>query len=80
MSVRLFNSTLDGKPIAWSSETVFLVQVGKGRKGKYHTRYSFKGDLARACMFYRSLNIGNGYKKRLYAEGFNKPVLARYQS
>lgn len=78
--IKLFNTVLDGKNIAYSSETVFLVQVGKGPKGAYKNKYSFKGNLAQAVMYYNGINIGNGYKKRLFCPNFNKPVLARASS
>ena len=76
MSQQLKTATLDGRSIAYSSETVFEVQIGRGQ-GAYTTRYSFTGNLAQACLYYRGINIGNGYKKRLRALSFNKPVLAR---
>jgi hypothetical protein len=79
MSIKLNTATLDGKPIAYSNITEFLVQVGKGR-GAYSTRYKFVGDLAQAVFYYRCINIGNGYKKRLFVPSFNKPTLARYIS
>lgn len=69
-------ATLDGKNIAYAESTEFLVQVGKG-KSSYRTRYSFKGDLAQAVFHFNAINIGNGYKKRLVAPAFNKPLLAR---
>lgn len=67
-------------PIAFSSETIFLVQVGRYAKGKYLTRYSFKGNLEQAVFHYRCINIGLGYKKRLVMVGANKPVLAKAAS
>lgn len=70
-------ATLDGKHIGYSSETEFLVQVGKG-KSNYKTRYSVKGKLDLALLYYRSINVGNGYKKRLMMPSCSKnPVLAR---
>lgn len=78
--VQLKTATLDGKPIAYSSETTFLVQVGRYTKGKYTTRYIFKGELEQAVFHYRCVNIGRGYKKRLVMVGANKPVLARAAS
>jgi hypothetical protein len=72
-------TTLDGKRIAYTNDTEFLVQVGKGR-GSYSTRYRFTGNFAQAVFYYRCLNIGNGYKKRLFVPSFNKPTLARYIS
>ena len=81
MTVSLMTGELDGKKIAYSSETEFLVQVGRYAKGSYKTRYSFKGNLARAVMFYTSINLGNGYKKRLvFVGGKPKEVLARATS
>jgi hypothetical protein len=50
--------------------------VGKGR-GKYKTRYSFKGNIAQALFYYSGINVGNGYKKRLFVPSFNKPTLAK---
>jgi hypothetical protein len=75
--VKLATAVLDGKNIAYSSETVFLIQVGKGKKGRYVSRYSIKGSLETAILYYKGINIGNGYKKRLYVPSFNKPILAR---
>ena len=69
-------ATLDGKTIAYTSETEFLVEVGHNR-GAYRTRYAFKGNLAQAVSYFNAVNIGHGYKKRLRAPSFNKPVLAR---
>jgi hypothetical protein len=69
-------ATLDGKRIAYTDDTEFLVQVGRGR-GAYATRYSFKGELARAVMYYNAVNIGRGYKKRLFMPNALRPVLAR---
>lgn len=74
--MRFITATLDNKRIAYTDETEFLVQVGKGR-GSYSTRYRFTGDLAQAVFYYRGINVGNGYKKRLIAPSFNKPTLAK---
>ena len=68
--------TLDGKKLAYTSETLFLVQVGKNRSA-YRTRYSFTGNIHQAVTYYRSINVGRGYKKRLYVPSFNKPTLAK---
>lgn len=69
-------ATLDGKPIAYTDKTEFLVEVGRGRSA-YRTRYSFVGNLSQAVFYYRCINIGRGYKKRLTMVGGNKPTLAR---
>ena len=74
--VTLKTATLDGKQIAYSSETIFLVQIGK-RRSAYKTRHKFEGNLGQALLYYKAINIGNGYKKRLLAPSMNKPVLAR---
>ena len=78
--VKLKTATLDGKTIAFSSETTFLVQVGRYTKGKYLTRCTFKGNLAQAVSYYNAINIGRGYKKRLVMMGAAKPVLAKAAS
>lgn len=77
--IRLFEGSLDGRKIGYSSETVFLIQVGKGYKGSYKTKYSVKGSLGQAVMYYNGINIGRGYKKRLVMPSSprNRGVLAR---
>jgi len=54
--MRFLTATLDNKRIAYTDETEFLVQVGKGR-GSYSTRYRFTGDLAQAVFYYRGVNM-----------------------
>lgn len=78
--VKLKENELNGNKIAYHSETLFLIQLGKGSKGSYKTTQTIKGNLNRAVMIYTMLNIGNGYKKRLLAPSFNKPLLARHFS
>ena len=79
-SIVIKTATLDGKYVGYTSETEFLVQVGRGN-GSYKTRYSFKGNLVQATCYYRSINIGNGYKKRLLMPSCSSnPVLARHFS
>ena len=71
----------DGRRVAFSNETEFLVQVGRGKKGAYQTRYTERGDLRKALFWYMGINIGNGYKKRLYMPSCSKrPVLFRATS
>ena len=69
-------ATVDGRHIAYTPDTLFTVQIGRG-KGSYKTRYTFKGDLHQAWFYYNGINVGNGYKKRIVMVGANKPVLAR---
>lgn len=78
--MKIITTQLDGKMVAYCSETKFLVQVGRGPKGGYKTSYSFKGDLAKAVFYYNCINIGRGYKKRLTMPASNKPILARQSS
>jgi len=76
--VKLLTTTLwDGRKIGYSDETVFLVQVGKGPKGSYQTRYKFIGELQRAFMFYNMINIGYPYKKRLFMPSSPNGTIAR---
>jgi hypothetical protein len=49
---------------ARNSEHIFHVQVGFKAKGAYLTRYS-SDSVGRAELYYRCINIGRGYKKRL---------------
>jgi hypothetical protein len=78
--MQLKTATLNGKAIGYSSETVFEVQVGKGYKGSYKTKYTIKGDLRQALFYYESINIGKDYKKRLYMPSAKSPVIAKFLS
>ena len=73
--MKIFNSELDGKKISYSEETMFLVQLGKG-KGSYKTKWHFKGSLSQAVSYYNGINVGLGYKKRLLMPSSKNPVLA----
>lgn len=74
-------ATLDGKKIAYHESTDFLVQVGKGSKGSYKTRYKIAGNFGQAFLYYQGINIGNGFKKRLYMPLCSKnPTIARAAS
>ena len=69
---------IDNRRIAFTASTEFLVQVGKGEKGAYSTRYCVKGDPARAVLLFDAINIGRGYKKRLLMPSCSKhPCIAR---
>lgn len=76
MTIEIKTAEIDGKRIAYSSETEFYVQVGR-YKSAYRTKYTIKGSLGQAFFCYRALNIGNGYKKRLL---MNDRTLARTTS
>lgn len=76
---KIKTATLNDKKIAFTDETVFYVQMARGNK-HYRTRYSFKGSLALAVKWYNAINIGNGYKKRIYCPSMNKRVLVKQVS
>lgn len=79
--IRTRVDTLDNKKIAYTTETEFLIQVGRGPKGGYATKYRIVGNLAKAVMYYNGINIGNGYKKRLLMPSCTrKPVIEKQQS
>jgi len=68
--------TLNGKQIAYHTETVFLIQTRRN-KNKWKTRYSVVGNLGQALTYYQGINVDttNGWRKRLYSQFMNKPVL-----
>ena len=68
---------VDDRKVLVRENTEILVQVGKGPKGSYKTRYSFRGNLGQAFFYYDAINIGLGYKKRLLIPNLAKPVIAR---
>lgn len=80
MGIEFKTANLDGREISYTNQSEFLVQIGKGSKGSYKTRYQIVGNLAQAVGWYNGINIGNGYKKRLIFVGANKPLLARQTS
>ena len=67
----------DDKRISFYKDNVVKVQIGRD-KSSYKDRWSFAAkDFAQAVFYYNSLNIGKGYKKRLWCDNLNKPLLAR---
>jgi hypothetical protein len=75
--MEMYISEIDGNNIAYTNQTEFLIQVGKG-KGSYKTISKFIGKFISAVMYYRAINVGNGHKKRLLMPSCSKkPVLAR---
>ncbi len=67
----------DGRKIAYSAATVFLVQVGKGKKGAYKTKYLITGNLSQAAIMYDGINIGYPYKKRLIMPSAKRLVISK---
>jgi hypothetical protein len=74
--IKLLQQELNGKMIAYHGETVFLVQVSRG-KSSYKTRYKITGNLAQAVMCFNGINVCYPYNKRLLMPDANKPLLAR---
>lgn len=75
----MVQAQIDGKIVHFTPQAKFRVEVGHGPKGSYKPRYSFTGNAAQACFYYRGINVGRGYKKRLVLQdvGQNPMVLAR---
>lgn len=71
----LRHAFLDSRSIHYTSKTKFLVQVGKGPKGSYKTKYAFTGNLGQCMIHYNGINLGNGYKKRVIMVDAANPVL-----
>ncbi len=64
-----------------NENNTWKVQVGKGKKGSYQTRYIFfDNEEWKAKFYYSCINIGNGYKKRLVhslAEAKQNKIICR---
>jgi hypothetical protein len=72
----LSSITINNKSYQVTSATKYQVQVGKD-KSHYENVYVFIGQPWQACGYYRGINIGKGYKKRLLVDG---KVAARCES
>lgn len=75
--IKFITQELNGRKIAYTTATEFIIQIGKDKKDAYVNRYTIHGNLTQAVLLYNGINIGNGYKKRLIAPSFNRPLLAR---
>ena len=64
---------INNKKFIINDKTRFCIQMGKGRSA-YKDRYVFVGELEKALFYYRCINIGYGYKKRLL---INQKVVTR---
>ena len=74
---KIYEYLINGKAVAIHKDSIIRVQIGKN-KSSYRDKYTFKGhEMPQAIIYYNGINIGNGYKKRLYVDSFNKPVLDR---
>ena len=72
---------LDEKRIEITNATKFRIQLRRG-KARYKTKYAMAGNFAQAYMYYRGINNGYGWIKRLTLEvpGKKPVVLARCTS
>lgn len=77
MDIEIKTVTIDGKPLAYTNQTEFLVQIGKNQ-GAYRTKYRFIGNIHEAARHYKALNVAHGYKKRLLMPSAKHPILARH--
>ncbi len=78
--VQCFTTDIGDKRVAFTNESVFLVQVGRYAKGTYKTKHHIVGNIHLAYMYYNMINISLGYKKRLYCGSFNNPVIVKQSS
>ena len=62
--LELKDVTINGKAYFDNEESEVTVEVGKGEKGSYKTKYRLKSP-GQAVLYFNGINIGNGYKKRL---------------
>jgi hypothetical protein len=61
------------KEMKLTKECEFAVQIGFRQKGRYHNRYLFQiGDWHKSVFYFNSINIGNGFKKRLVVKEGDK--------
>lgn len=69
--MEVINGTVICETCANRPVHTYEVQVGRGQ-GRYETRYSFTNEsfhCSRAWLYYSSINIGRGFKKRLLRDG-----------
>lgn len=78
METEKLTASIDERIIEYTSETVFLVQTGR-YSGSYRSRFKIVGNINEAWWYYRAINIGRGFKKRILMEGSGskRKVLAR---
>lgn len=63
--------------VSYNTDTEFLVQVGKGKKGSYRTKYTVVGQLGKAVALYSGINLAPGYKKRLLVPTAQIPIIVQ---
>lgn len=80
MDIQAKYDYLNSRRVDYTTSTTFLVQVGRGKKGSYKTRYEIVGSLTQAVFYYNCINVGRGFKKRLLMPTAHRPLLARQWS
>jgi hypothetical protein len=68
---------VNGRKYTVTQDVVFMVELGKGT-GAYKPQHTFD-DFGQAGHYYRSYNIGNGYKKRLQMKDRGRTTLLARQ-
>ncbi len=64
-------TVLDGKEVHYDETTKFHVQTRKEDRA-WQDDYIITGNLVQAAMYYRGINVGPPYTKRLYVPSFVK--------
>lgn len=75
MQVKLMTAEVNGARIAFSSETVFLVQVSRStnRKSSFKTVAKFKGaEFGKMATYFQGISIHSGHRKRIVMVGSSK--------
>lgn len=75
------NINIDGKDYAFEDGDLWCVEVGRHARGAYKPRYAVETPQ-QGTFYYRCINIGNGYKKRLVLERANgqRTIIAKSAS
>jgi hypothetical protein len=61
---------IDGKSHEFEDGDLWCVEVGRYTRGAYKSRYTVETPQ-QGTFYYRCINLGNGYKKRLVLERAN---------
>ena len=64
------NINIDGKDYLYEAGDLWCVEVGRHARGAYKPRYTVETPQ-QGTFYYRAINIGLGYKKRLVLERVN---------
>ena len=75
------NINIDGKTYTCEQGDLWCVEVGRYARGAYKPRYTVETPQ-QGTFYYRAINIGRGYKKRLVLERANgqRTIIAKSAS